>query len=46
MAKVEAQETPDEVLVVAAILGDLSAFDELASRYRGCCSHGSISHGP
>jgi|GEM_PF-277078 len=28
-------ETPDEVLVVAAILGDLAAFDELASRYRG-----------
>jgi len=27
-------EPPDEVLVVAAILGDLSAFDELASRYR------------
>src|SRR6266550_4892944 len=25
---------PDEVLVVAAILGDLDAFDELASRYR------------
>src|SRR6266566_6062349 len=25
---------PDEVLVVAAILGDLGAFDELASRYR------------
>jgi RNA polymerase sigma-70 factor, ECF subfamily len=30
----EEQETPDEVLVVAAIIGDLSAFDELASRYR------------
>jgi RNA polymerase sigma-70 factor (ECF subfamily) len=29
-----AAETPDELLVVAAILGDLSAFDELASRYR------------
>lgn len=28
------QETPDEVLVVAAILGDLEAFDELAFRYR------------
>lgn len=27
-------EPPDEVLVVAAILGDLDAFDELASRYR------------
>jgi RNA polymerase sigma-70 factor (ECF subfamily) len=27
-------EPPDEVLVVAAILGDLGAFDELASRYR------------
>jgi RNA polymerase sigma-70 factor, ECF subfamily len=33
MAKVGA-EPPDEVLVVAAILGDLDAFDELASRYR------------
>src|SRR3982750_1096368 len=29
-----AAETPDELLVVAAILGDLGAFDELASRYR------------
>lgn len=28
------EETPDEVLVVAAILGDFMAFDELASRYR------------
>jgi RNA polymerase sigma-70 factor (ECF subfamily) len=28
------QEPPDEVLVVASILGDLDAFDELASRYR------------
>ncbi|MEW6211771.1 MAG: sigma-70 family RNA polymerase sigma factor [Acidobacteriota bacterium] len=28
------QEPPDEVLVVASILGDLEAFDELASRYR------------
>ena len=28
------EEAPDEVLVVAAILGDLEAFDELASRYR------------
>ena len=27
-------EPPDEVLVLAAILGDLEAFDELASRYR------------
>ena len=27
-------EPPDEVLVVAAILGDLDAFDELATRYR------------
>ncbi len=33
MAKLDA-EPPDEVLVVAAILGDLDAFDELASRYR------------
>src|SRR5215210_3314699 len=30
----EDEETPDELLVVAAILGDLSAFDELALRYR------------
>lgn len=29
-----AGEPPDEVLVVAAILGDLEAFDELALRYR------------
>jgi RNA polymerase sigma-70 factor (ECF subfamily) len=28
------REIPDEVLVVAAILGDLPAFDELARRYR------------
>ena len=28
------EEPPDEVLVVAAILGDLDAFDELAVRYR------------
>lgn len=28
------EEPPDEVLVVAAILGDLDAFDELAARYR------------
>ena len=27
-------DDPDEVLVVAAILGDLEAFDELAARYR------------
>jgi RNA polymerase sigma-70 factor (ECF subfamily) len=27
-------EPPDEVLVVAAILGDFEAFDELVSRYR------------
>src|SRR5215813_12613642 len=27
-------EPPDEVLVLAAILGDLEAFDELATRYR------------
>ena len=33
MAKLGA-EAPDEVLVVAAILGDLDAFDELALRYR------------
>ena len=33
MAKVSA-EPPDELLVVAAILGDLEAFGELASRYR------------
>jgi RNA polymerase sigma-70 factor (ECF subfamily) len=33
MAKL-AGEPPDEVLVVAAILGDLDAFDELAARYR------------
>lgn len=33
MAKSDA-ELPDEVLVVASILGDLSAFDELAARYR------------
>ena len=29
-----AGEPPDEVLVVAAILGDLGAFEELAARYR------------
>jgi RNA polymerase sigma-70 factor (ECF subfamily) len=33
MAKAGA-EPPDEVLVVASILGDLHAFDELATRYR------------
>ena len=33
MAK-ERDEAPDEVLVVAAILGDLEAFNELAGRYR------------
>jgi RNA polymerase sigma-70 factor, ECF subfamily len=33
MAKAGA-EPPDEVLVVASILGDLDAFDELATRYR------------
>ena len=30
----EAQETPDEILVVSAIIGDLKAFDELVLRYR------------
>lgn len=30
----EQREAPDEVLVVAAILGDLEAFNELAERYR------------
>lgn len=33
MAKIGA-EPPDEVLVVAAILGDFDAFDDLVSRYR------------
>ncbi len=33
MAK-PADDEPDEMLVVAAILGDFDAFDELASRYR------------
>jgi RNA polymerase sigma-70 factor, ECF subfamily len=33
-ASASAAETPDELLVVAAILGDMGAFDELASRYR------------
>jgi RNA polymerase sigma-70 factor (ECF subfamily) len=30
----EAQESPDEILVVSAIIGDLKAFDELVLRYR------------
>lgn len=36
MAKVDAsaEDAPDEVLVVSAILGDFDAFGELASRYR------------
>lgn len=34
MAEEKAQETPDEILVVAAIIGDLKAFDELVLRYR------------
>lgn len=34
MAKADAAEMPDELLVVAAILGDMGAFDELAARYR------------
>ncbi|HEV2762587.1 MAG TPA: RNA polymerase sigma factor [Pyrinomonadaceae bacterium] len=34
MRKDGAAELPDEVLVVAAILGDLDAFGQLASRYR------------
>jgi RNA polymerase sigma-70 factor, ECF subfamily len=34
MAHDESVEVPDEVLVVAAMLGDLSAFDELCARYR------------
>jgi RNA polymerase sigma-70 factor (ECF subfamily) len=34
MAHDESVETPDEVLVVAAMMGDLSAFDELCARYR------------
>ncbi len=33
MAKTRA-DLPDEVLVVAVILGDLAAFNELALRYR------------
>src|SRR5215510_4770692 len=31
---VASPEAPDEVLVVAAIVGDLAAFDELVLRYR------------
>jgi RNA polymerase sigma-70 factor (ECF subfamily) len=34
MAEEKVQETPDEILVVAAIIGDLKAFDELVLRYR------------
>jgi RNA polymerase sigma-70 factor, ECF subfamily len=34
MAHDESVEVPDEVLAVAAMLGDLSAFDELCARYR------------
>lgn len=34
MAEEKAQETPDEILVVSAIIGDLKAFDELVLRYR------------
>src|SRR5437763_15969209 len=34
MAHDESLEVPEEVLVVAAMLGDLSAFDELCARYR------------
>ncbi|MEZ5426812.1 MAG: sigma-70 family RNA polymerase sigma factor [Pyrinomonadaceae bacterium] len=34
MGKREALEAPDEILVVSAIIGDLSAFDELVFRYR------------
>jgi RNA polymerase sigma-70 factor, ECF subfamily len=34
MARNDAGETPDEILVVSAIIGDLSAFDELVLRYR------------
>src|ERR687883_1040769 len=34
MAHDESGDVPDEVLVVAAMLGDLSAFDELCARYR------------
>ena len=34
MAHDESVDVPDEVLVVAAMLGDLSAFDDLCARYR------------
>src|ERR671933_2461697 len=34
MTQDESVDVPDEVLVVAAMLGDLSAFDELCARYR------------
>jgi RNA polymerase sigma-70 factor (ECF subfamily) len=34
MAGAETNELPDEVLVMAAILGDISAFDTLVLRYR------------
>jgi len=30
----DSREPPDEVLVVAAIVGDLQAFDQLVLRYR------------
>jgi RNA polymerase sigma-70 factor (ECF subfamily) len=33
-ARQRGSPTPDEILVVAAILGDLAAFDELVRRYR------------
>ena len=34
MGKKKKPETPDEILVVSAIIGDLNAFDELVLRYR------------
>lgn len=34
MAHADDAGTPDEILVIAAILGDLTAFDELVVRYR------------
>lgn len=34
MANEADRETPDEILVVSAIIGDLNAFDELVLRYR------------
>src|SRR5919205_1075426 len=34
MAHDKSVDVPDEVLVVAAMLGDLSAFDDLCARYR------------